>query len=444
MKKTLTAALALGLGLPSIHAAYAEYPPELDKGLKIELGSPDRFLRIMTWHQIWLRYNQYNPGSMVRGQIREDGFDIGIRRSRLLLHGQMSKDFLILLHAGINNQNTVGGGFGLGTDGPKKPQFFIHEAYGEYRVLGESLFIGGGLHYWNGVSRMASASTASFMTMDAPIFNWPTIDKSDQFGMQLGVYAKGHLGKLEYRLALNKPFAVSDGKPDIAKVDYDPTSDTWAGQGYLKYDFLDKEANVLPYYAGTYLGKKRVWNIGAGAYFHPQSMAHLTDVGAKRRDDTIVAGVDTFVDLPTGGGTAFTGYANVVYMNFGPDYVRNVGIMNPSLGTGEFAKKSLNGAGNNVPTIGTGMTYYAQAGFLLPDMGRAGAVQPYAAVRWSQYEGLDSGVVVPDVGVNWFLAGHHAKVTLQYRSRPVFDVKDTKKVEVDRKSELTMQLAFMY
>ncbi len=445
MKRPLAVALSIGLGLPSIHSARAEYPAELDKGVKIDLGSPDRFLRIMTWQQLWLRYAEYNPGSLVRGQVREDGFDIGIRRSRLLLHGQMTKDLLLVLHAGINNQNTVGGGFGLGTDGPKKPQIFIHEAYGEYTVVGDHLALGGGLHYWNGVSRMASASTVSFLTTDAPIFNWPTIDKTDQFGMQLGVYAKGHFGNLEYRVALNKPFAVPEGKPDVGKTDYDPTSDTWAGQGYIKFDFLDRESNVLPYYAGTYLGKKRVWNIGAGAYYHPGSMAHLTLAGEQRRDDTLVLGVDSFVDLPTGGGSAFTGYVNVVYQDFGPDYVRNIGIMNPSLGTDEVAKKSLNGAGNALPTVGTGTTYYAQAGFLLPDvLGKAGQLQPFAAMRLSNYEGLDGPVVVPEAGVNWFVAGHHAKITLQYRSRPVFDVKDAKKVETDRKSELTTQLGFMF
>lgn len=443
--KQLAATAALGLALTLSATARADYPAELDRGVKLELGDPDRFIRILTWHQIWLRYDEHNPGSLIRGTVQNDGFDIGIRRSRLLIHGQMTKDLLIVFHAGINNQSTVGGGFGLGTDGPKKPQIFIHDAYGEYKIAGDWLAVGGGLHYWNGVSRLASASTISFMTIDAPIFNWPTIDKSDQFGRQMGVYAKGWLGNLEYRVALNKPFAA-EGPPGEDLADYDATSDTWAGQGYFKYDFLQKESNTLPYYAGTYLGKKRVWNVGGGFYYHPSSMAHIDSGGDLQKDDTIVLGLDTFADLPMPRGSALTLYGSAVYQNLGPNYVRNIGIMNPSAGFSPTGPRSYSGPGNALPTVGTGMTYYAQAGYLLPDvLGRAGQLQPFAAMRWSQYAGLADPVLVPEAGINWLLAGHHAKATLQYRSRPLFEARPAgKPVATDRRSELTLQLQFFY
>lgn len=441
MKRFLTAAagcLCLALSTP----ARAEYPAELDKGMKLDLGDPSRFLRIIVWDQIWLRYVEQNPGSIIRGSVRTDGLDIGVRSSRLLLHAQLTKDLLFLFHAGINGQSTVGGGFGLGADA-KKPQIFVHEVAGEYRVLGEHLALGGGLHYWNGVSRMASTSTFSLLTLDAPIYNWATLDKTDQLARQLGVYAKGHLGALEYRVALNHPFAA-EGTPGQGKADYYAKSDTWAAQGYFKLDFLDKESNTLPYYAGTYLGKKRVWNAGAGFYYHPDSMAYL-DTGL-RVADTVIAGLDTFAELPLGEGSAFTLYANGEYQSLGPSYVRNIGIMNPSSGLSKTGPRSFNGAGNAVPTIGTGMTYYGHAGYLLPDvLGRAGQLQPYVSVRWSQLEGLGGPVVVPEAGVNWLIAGQHAKVTLHYRSRPVFVAQTSgKPVERDRKSEVTLQLQFMY
>jgi hypothetical protein len=33
--------------------------------------------------------------------------------------------------------------------------------------------MGGGLHYYMGLSRATMASTLNFLTIDAPIFNWP-------------------------------------------------------------------------------------------------------------------------------------------------------------------------------------------------------------------------------------------------------------------------------
>ncbi|MBK8818918.1 MAG: porin, partial [Saprospiraceae bacterium] len=47
---------------------------------------------------------------------------------------------------------------------------------------------------------MTSHSTISFMTLDAPIFNFVNIETTDQFARQFGVYAKGQIGKLDYRI----------------------------------------------------------------------------------------------------------------------------------------------------------------------------------------------------------------------------------------------------
>ena len=53
-------------------------------------------------------------------------------------------------------------------------QIYMHDVWTEFMLVPKKLYIGTGLHYWNGVSRMANASTLNFMTLDAPIFNWYT------------------------------------------------------------------------------------------------------------------------------------------------------------------------------------------------------------------------------------------------------------------------------
>src|SRR5690606_3323559 len=156
----------------------------------------------------------------------------------------------------------------------KKPQMFFHDAWNEYAVImpGEagnfSLSLGAGLHYYMGLSRMTMASTLNFLTVDSPIFSWPLIDNSDQFGRQLGFFAKGKYGKLEYRLSLNKPFATDLTPANVTDLSNAVTVDNngnpkFSKAGYFEYQFLGEEANILPYKVGSYLGTKKVFNVGA-------------------------------------------------------------------------------------------------------------------------------------------------------------------------------------
>ena len=185
-------------------------------GLKIKLNDEgSKYVRFLVWSQLWLKVTDNNPGTIVNNQPESTSTDIGIRRSRFLTYAQITPRFLILSHWGINNQTYINGGVAGGSasyggNGPgKKPQWFLHDAYVEYTLVPDKLYIGTGLHYWNGLSRMSQASTLSFMAIDAPVFNWPLIEITDQFGRQIGAYAKGNLGKVEYNLALNKPFSSS-------------------------------------------------------------------------------------------------------------------------------------------------------------------------------------------------------------------------------------------
>jgi len=142
------------------------------------------------------------------------------------------------------------------------------------KVNKSTLSIGAGLHYWHGISRMTSASTLNFLAVDAPIFNWPLIENSDQFARLFGIYAKGKIGKFEYRMNWNKPFATNIAPAEGVAVDNNGLSKMSYG-GYFEYQFLDQEANLLPFKVGTYVGTKRVFNIGAGFYHQPEGTQSL-------------------------------------------------------------------------------------------------------------------------------------------------------------------------
>jgi hypothetical protein len=94
------------------------------------------------------------------------------------------------------------------------------------------------------------ASTLNFLTVDSPVFSWPLIDNSDQFARQIGMFAKGKYGKLEYRFSLNKPFAtdltpanVTDPSKAVA-VDNNGNP-SFSKAGYVEYQFLDEESNTF-------------------------------------------------------------------------------------------------------------------------------------------------------------------------------------------------------
>lgn len=433
---------------------FAQGSETYGSGLKLNV-KPDgsSYVRFIIWNQIWARAIQNNPGTMVNGTPADVTYDIGIRRARMLAYAQISPRYMILTHFGINNQTFTNGGVpnggvtgngGTYTSG-KKPGLFFHDVWNEYAIrpmkdpeTGElnkfNLYAGFGLHYWHGLSRMTSASTLNFLMIDAPIFNWPTIELSDQFARQFGMYVKGEVGRLSYRANLNKPFTTLSAPPTAAgakvldvAVDNN-TPNKWATAGYAFWQFFDKESVVLPFTVGTYVGTKKVLNVGAGFYRAPQGtnsnrLNAPGDTTLARHDINLFA-VDLFADMPLGSAKKFaiTAYSVFYSHNWGPNYYRTVGIMNEGAVDPNYAgTRSQTGAGNARPLLGTGTIWYTQAGLLLPKNWLTSKVrfQPFASYTRHDLDAIQGVAHSYDAGMNCFLDGHHAKITLQYSARPI-------------------------
>lgn len=471
--KFLLIALVVG------HLSHGQGSEEYGSGLKINIDQTgSKYVRFIIWNQIWTRAMELNPGSVVNGQPTDWYFDIGIRRARMLAYAQINQRFLILTHFGINNQTFINGGAPMGgltgnggtfTSG-KKPGLFFHDVWNEYAVVPavnsetkkankNSLYIGSGLHYWHGVSRMTSASTLNFLAVDAPIFNWFTIEFADQFARYFGVYAKGKVfDRLDYRVHISRPFATNlelprnNGVPVLNRaVENNSGANSWIKSGYLMWQFWDKESNVLPFTVGTYVGTKKVFNIGAGFQTMPNATKHFVLNG----EDTVVqsnpsnvTGLDVFLDMPFGGASnqAITLYSVFYNHNWGPNYYRTVGIMNEAASFKDpnySGQVSINGFGNTRPLLGTGQIWYTQVGYLLPKStlsrknkpeispngqpivnhypntkSRVDRIQLFGAYTLHNLERIGSPVHSLDFGFNYFIAGHHAKITLQYSARP--------------------------
>ncbi|MFV8362844.1 porin [Flavobacterium sp. ZT3P35] len=438
MKKIFFMVAVLLLSLKGFSQGSTDY----GAGLKFNLNEDgSKFMRVIAWNQIWFRSAQMNPGTMIGGEPASTATDIGNRRLRFLAYAQVSKRYMILTHFGINNQTFINGG-AAGTSGTggygagKKPGLFFHDAWNEYAVvLPEkdkkfSFTLGAGLHYYMGLSRLTMASTLNFLTIDAPIFNWPLIENSDQFARQVGLFAKGKYGKLEYRMSYNKPYATNLVPTNVTVADdavaVDNSGNTkWSKAGYFEYQFLEQEANVLPFKVGSYLGTKKVFNIGAGFYTAPDATKSSVNSTINKHDIKLFS-ADVFLDMPIGkkeNKMAVTAYSVLYDYDFGPNYLRNVGIMNiGSVDPNFTGSRAIAGAGNAQPTMGSGNIWYTQAGVLLPckDAKPKIRVQPFGAVTYKNFDALEQSSTQFDIGSNFFLDGHHAKITAQYSTRPVY------------------------
>ena len=389
------------------------------------------YLRMAMWLQVWTRSIQMNPGSTVLGDTNDWYHDVALRRARFLFFGQIFPRTFILMHFGINNQTFRNA---------RKPQLFFHDAWVEFQVSrNKALYLGGGLLYWNGISRMTNASTITLMSLDAPIMNWPLIELGDQFARQLGFYAKGKFGLFDYRVAVTRPFTPFDvdtpaqvggevNRPiDPTEVGNYRYTNAWAYSGYFMLQFLDEESNVLPYTVGTYIGAKKVFNFGFGGYAHPNGAQYLNpDTGESKAVPILIGSTDLFLDHPFGGddGGAVTWYGVYQYQRFGPNNLRAVGIMNPADG-GSCTTSS--GCGSQFPMIGTGHSLSSELGILMAGhVARELAFQPYVNWQGSSFQALDEWMQHVGVGLNMFIHRHNAKVSIEYRNRPIFNTDGTR------------------
>jgi hypothetical protein len=430
--------------LPSL--VFGQSPIEEMKLKLNEDGS--HYLKWTFLNQVWIRYNESNPGTTVLGESAKNTFDIGLRRTRIQFFGQLTDHVFFYTQFGQNNFNFLAGQ-NSNNDGNRKFQAFFHDAVGEYKVWkgNDKLKLGGGLTITNGLSRFSQPSIGTILTMDVPVFAQATVDQTDEFSRKLSLYVRGQLGKFDYRIALSDPFPVtSNGLPS------NPTpgpSATFAQvghhkqyQGFFLYNFFDSEPHTTPYMAGTYLGKKHIFNLEAGFITQKNATWTSNDGGLTAAyHDMNLWSVALFYDAPLNieKGTALSAYAGYFDLDYGPNYLRYNGIMNPANGiTNGPAPGSQ---GNAFPMFGTGKVIYTQLGYLLRQnlLGTGGTLMPYASWMSSDFDQLSDVMNVYNVGVNWLIKGHGSKLSLDYQHRPVHERQGDNLVRTSTRGQVVVQ-----
>ncbi len=405
------------------------------------------YFQVTFSNQTWLRFNESNHGTTVQGKEKANTFDIGLRRTRIQMFSQVTDRVFLYFQFGMNNFNSQFNS----NSGNRKLNSFFHDALCEYKITGANqLKVGAGLTIANGLSRFSQPSVSSIMTLDVPVFAQATVDQTDEFSRKLSVYARGQLWKFDYRLILSDPFPItSNGNvvPAIAAdAAFSPVEHTLQYQGNLMYQFFEHEPHTTPYMAGTYLGNKKVFNIGGGFIFQKDAMWYEKFGGDTSFSNMVLLCAESYLDLPLNKekGTAISAYAGYFNTHYGKNYLRYNGIMNPANGTSATDLISATAYGNSYPMFGTGQVVYTQFGFLLPKklLGeKGGQLMPYASYTHASFNRLNGhSMDVFDVGMNWLIKGHKAKISIDYQNRPEYKIDSHNHIiSMHRKGCVTVQ-----
>ncbi len=375
--------------------------------------------------QFWARYSELNEGTTINGEETNYYTDVSIRRLRIPVTSQITDKIYGYALFGGNNFNHKSKNFPLQ----------VLDLYFEY-AFSKKFEVGMGKSGWQGLDRWNVRSSKSLMGLDSPLFSLSTVNKDDDLGRNLSVWFKGQVAKFDYRLVISNPISV-DKAPSTGKVDFANNRPRKRYSTYVKYQFFEEESNKSAYQTGTYINKKKVWNIGVGGQYQQKAFA---DGDALAPDTHLYDmknwAIDSFLSWPLANEQGITAYLGYYQLDMGQNYVRNVdangSMFDSSSGT------SFNGDGNGYPMMGTGATWYLQFGYAFPIHKKA-IVQPNVAIQHSDYDALAGMMSVYDFTVNFFLngMGHGNKISLGYQYRPIFDTITLK--EKERKGMAVIQ-----
>jgi hypothetical protein len=428
---------------------FAQSPALRIEEMKLKINDDgSHYLKWTFLNQVWIRYNDSNPGTTVMAEPAGSTFDLGLRRTRIQFFGQITDHVFFYTQFGQNNFNFLAGQ-NSNNNGNRKFQVFFHDALGEYKVWRQNdrLKIGAGLTITNGLSRFSQPSVGTIMTMDVPVFAQATVDQTDEFSRKLSLYARGQLGKFDYRIALSDPFPITSNGTPVNPTPGPSASFAQIGhhkqyQGFFLYNFFDNETHTTPYMTGTYLGKKKVFNIEAGFITQKKALWTSNDNGLTTDyHDMNLWSIALFYDTPLNSekGTAVSAYVGYFDLDYGTNYLRYNGTMNPANGITNGPAPASHG--NAFPMFGTGKVVYAQAGYLFKHdlLGDAGTLMPYASLTHANYKQLSDNMDVYNVGVNWLIKGHTSKLSLDYQIRPVYSAAEGELTKSTTRGQVVLQ-----
>jgi hypothetical protein len=313
--------------------------------------SDNAFLDIHGYIQNWL-YMPIDQGPSIKT-------DFYLRRVRLLFSGQVAPKVKFFI--GTLNVD-------MGKDGNMTCRTMIADAWMEFSIS-DYLTINAGLLKLP-FSRHMQQTGAKLHGLD---FHGAFLKRYGGIGHRdFGIMARGLLSNkhIDYRIAILDGIEYAPGNPNV-EPPVPPTNkdDSLRVVGRIGYNVFDPEPGF--FWAGTYLGKKKVLSFGVSFDIQP-------GVGGDNGDELYSAFVfDAFADIPMG--------------------------KNGIVGTLNFFSF---GAGGMVPK-GSGLC--ADFGY------RINKIEPLIAFEWYSPNEGDAGKRQAILGgINWWMHGHNANIKFQF------------------------------
>jgi hypothetical protein len=403
-----------------------------NKPLKYYLNEDKtHFIAFSGYAQVWARFTELNPGSKINESTVNSTADISLRRLRMKMLIAPVDALTLVFQGGTTNMTYLS---------DNESAFELLDAYGEYK-FNNKITLGAGRSNWKGLTRFASGPTSTLL-YDVPFITLGNVNRTDLTLRNLNLFAKGQLGRLDYRIILAKTYVPVTGKPlenisNFNNLQVKPNLST-----YLKWQFFEKENNN-PTSPGSYLGKKKVLALGIGMEYQKDLLWSLKSTDTVLNDMKLFC-ADIFFDTPLDlkKGTSFNFYAAAFLHDYGPGYIRNLGINNISNGV-DSKTASFNGAGNGYPVVGTGHSFYLQSGFTLPyfnQQKKKARLMPALGFQYSRFERLSEPMISYDLGLTLLLKDHASKFVFNAQSRPIYTVQANSLKVSDRK----MMFVLMY
>ena len=378
---------------------------QIQSGIKIPLTKePGYYIKLGFNGQLEARYMQLNPGTLdYQGKPVTNDADILLRRGSFTSLIFIDR-FTFFSHIAVTAQPSSSS---INSGSQKTVKFYFYDLWGSYQVFPRKLIIGGGLNMYNGLSRYNSASSMKTLGVDVSMLSSPNLLTTAQSDRQLSLFFTGNLNMVSYRFAIANPFYCNTIPETIeaGKIYHQPNRH-FSYKGYVELQFFDKESNIMPFKAATYIGQKKIFNVGGGFDIHPKSMvSYDINLESTNYHKTFFA-VDLFLDYPFVNRSAFTLYAANFWYNFGPNYLESYGV-------GDIYNNGI-----SEYQYGTGKAALIQLAYLLPASYNVKRVQPYSEFIYRNFEGLSKKLYDYHIGVNYFVLEHHLKFTIEYQNRP--------------------------
>lgn len=324
------------------------------------------------------------------------GSDAQVRRSRVILKGQVSEKVTFFMETDAPKQ-----------EGINSKNLFTQDAFIDYAIMDEFKIAVG--HILLPFMHHDRSSAVSQLGVD---YNSATVQVGSNVWRDTGVEVRGLLfgGLIDYRVGAfdgqdREWVTVDDSAPETATEDTQLNkNDSLRYTGRVQLNFLDAEEGF--YYSGNYLGKKKVLSLGGGVDYQQDVYAKDVD----KTDDYMAWTVDLTVDVPVGAGNSFALQGAYVQYNNNPKFDANPDEEEEYLDVGPtYAVNTYKGVTQTYEST----AYFVQAGFLWNNM-----LQPVVKYWHTNTTLVEDGDEVQTTmltgGLNYFINGHNANIKIEY------------------------------